>query len=426
MTQSNLLPAISRLREAYGLWHEAAKNYGSPDEFRTYLNACIQALRNVTFVLQKQKSGIDNFEEWYSQWQAALKADKIMAWCVTARNCIVKQGDLETRSIALAAYVASYLEAPKHEFEVDPFVDTAEIAKKIVSKHLPKYLHQEGYLKVERRWIDKGLPEYELLEVLSYAFSVLTQLVMDVQTRQGPKFSKQKENIEEAFSKSASAIQIDKSVIPYCMSSHADWRTVWVKLPSMQIMQYVVKDRAGELVSKEKILKKYGLASPSETKEQSELLKQALYFLEQAKRMLTVDKHLITAVFLISADKKLTILPLEFEDHDQKYVMWDIVASELERRDANAIIVIGEAWVAEFDPQNPTRRPEDASERKEAIKVNALAKDGENFAITVPFTRKWRKIRFQDEIYHDDKYTANFLDPIRRVWGLSRNRTSRA
>lgn len=121
MAQSTPIHAISRLHEAYRLWHQAAKYYASPEEFRTYLNACIQALRNVTFVLQKQKSEIDNFKEWYAQWQNALKADKIMTWCVAARNRIVKQGDLETRSIALASYVASYLEAPKHEFEVEAY-----------------------------------------------------------------------------------------------------------------------------------------------------------------------------------------------------------------------------------------------------------------------------------------------------------------
>jgi hypothetical protein len=44
--------AHRRLEEAHRLWHRAAESYDDPDEFRTNLNALLQALRSVTFVLQ--------------------------------------------------------------------------------------------------------------------------------------------------------------------------------------------------------------------------------------------------------------------------------------------------------------------------------------------------------------------------------------
>ena len=109
--------AHNRLEEAHRLWHKAAQEYEDPISFRTNLNACIQALRNVTFVLQKQKSNIPNFESWYSEWQRRMKADAILNWIVQARNKIVKEGDLETKSIARGSVLANYYDPPYIELQ---------------------------------------------------------------------------------------------------------------------------------------------------------------------------------------------------------------------------------------------------------------------------------------------------------------------
>ena len=122
------LHATSRLQEVYILWHKSVEAYEKPDEFRTNLNACVQAIRNVTFILQSQKSEIEDFEKWYSPWQNAMKNDKIMRWCVEARNIIVKAGDIEKNSMAIVSYVASYFEPPKWHLIVDPFPSATEIA----------------------------------------------------------------------------------------------------------------------------------------------------------------------------------------------------------------------------------------------------------------------------------------------------------
>ncbi len=63
------LHAEARLREVLKHWKDAASSYHEPEDFRISLNSCIQSLRNVTFILQKQKSEISNFENWYSKWQ---------------------------------------------------------------------------------------------------------------------------------------------------------------------------------------------------------------------------------------------------------------------------------------------------------------------------------------------------------------------
>ena len=59
-----LLDGPIGLEEAHRLWHRAAESYEDPEEFRMQLNALIQALRNVTFVLQKEKLKIQDFDRW--------------------------------------------------------------------------------------------------------------------------------------------------------------------------------------------------------------------------------------------------------------------------------------------------------------------------------------------------------------------------
>lgn len=54
--------AHRRLDAAHRLWHQAEASYAEPDGFTANLNACIQALRSVTWVLQKGKRSIPDFD----------------------------------------------------------------------------------------------------------------------------------------------------------------------------------------------------------------------------------------------------------------------------------------------------------------------------------------------------------------------------
>ncbi|NLD48310.1 MAG: hypothetical protein GX660_14140, partial [Clostridiaceae bacterium] len=92
-----------RLTEAHRLWHQAFENYFNPEGFRVNLNATIQALRNLTFALQSEKTVIPNFDDWYLNWQEKMKHDNILKWLNDSRVTIVHQRDLETKSVARVA-----------------------------------------------------------------------------------------------------------------------------------------------------------------------------------------------------------------------------------------------------------------------------------------------------------------------------------
>lgn len=98
-----------RLDDLHRLWHQAEKAYFDPDAFRLAIHSAIQTLRSVTFILQKNKAAIPDFDRWYGSWQKKFGADALMVWMRDARNSIEKEGDLEARSFVRAEIVASYL-----------------------------------------------------------------------------------------------------------------------------------------------------------------------------------------------------------------------------------------------------------------------------------------------------------------------------
>lgn len=401
------LSANARLHEAFTHWHHAAKSYEDPEQFRIYLNACIQALRNTTFVLQKQKRQIPNFDTWYTQWQNYLKSNPIMKWCVAARNTIVKQGDLETHSTARACYLSSYIDPPQKDFNVDPFTETVTIAEKIADK-LPIDLKQTGYLKVERRWVSDDLPEYELLEVLAYAFSILSHLVEDAQVQRGPLALKitPDENII-----------LSQGLFPACMSSFSNYRTVYLKLPSMEVECYSIKSIDFGALSEAELTEKYGddvLKKYGNNKNKSRIFNMAVQVKEQAKIMLSVDGYLVTTVMMLSDEKILNLMPVEFRDNDHKYVMMREIAREAERSRATSVILIGEVWSAKIPAGKPIVRASECPDKTEAIHVAVTAQDGEEFSFFVPFEREENQISFGKETFNEEP--SNILLPIKKVW----------
>lgn len=158
--------AVNRLKEVKSFWTKASLNYNDPDEFIINVNACIQSIRNVTFNLQSNKSNIPNFAEWYSEWQECLKNDIIMKWCVNARNRIVKQSDLINHSIADLSLVKSYNDPPIFSIELDPFMPSDVIIHKFYDS-LPETMKENGFIKVNRKWISEGLENVELLSGLA-------------------------------------------------------------------------------------------------------------------------------------------------------------------------------------------------------------------------------------------------------------------
>ncbi|MCY3912850.1 MAG: hypothetical protein OXG43_06330 [Chloroflexi bacterium] len=86
--------------EAHYFVSRMMDEYHDPMPFRYNLNAFLQALRNVTFVLQKEFAHRDGFSSWYQKKQEAMRNDSLLRNFLEGRNVVVKQGSLELNSNA--------------------------------------------------------------------------------------------------------------------------------------------------------------------------------------------------------------------------------------------------------------------------------------------------------------------------------------
>lgn len=407
--------AHTRLNDAHRSWHQAMLEYGDPDGFRINLNSCIQTLRSVTFVLQKQKSNIPNFDEWYPIWQSRLKGDAILNWLVEARDRIVHEGDLETNSIVRVAMVTGYFEPPYKEFIVSPMASTQQIAKEIVENEEPDTIKKCGILRVERRWVSKDLPDHELLDALAHAYAVLSNLVNDAHSQAGVPGCHLHIKCEDGKCRPVGfSTEHLHGRLP-CMIATEWSRTQWLKLPTGEFLHPSFSEIEG--IPLDEAIARYGLASTLKAKKDKakDLLGFGEVLFEQAKRIFQVDGYLITTAFLILPDKKVMVIQLMPEDREDKYVLYARLASEVERMGANAVIFISENWMAPFDPKFPDRPAIDSPERLEALGLDAISSSGEEFGLACLFKKHNGLIEFEDTVSLD-KISSFFLAPVKRVW----------
>lgn len=176
----DMRPWERRLRDLAQLLLNCGATYFAPDRFRQNTNQFLQTSRTVTFIIQKNKSEIPEFDDWYknnvlSPWSD----DPIMTWAKNARNVIEKEGDLDMQSTLRASVLYSHIATE------DMVVDTtrAELLQADVDKlvrlaksKLPPGIADAAVLKIERRWIANSLPDRELVYSLTYAYARLYQI----------------------------------------------------------------------------------------------------------------------------------------------------------------------------------------------------------------------------------------------------------
>lgn len=404
-------PAIKRLFDAQAHWHNANKQYFDPNAFRMLINSCIQELRNVTFVLQSNKRGIEGFDEWYEPWQDRMRANKSLRWLVSARNYIVKQGDLELKSMLRIEVIGSYLAGEVKIFEQDYEVNISskDIFQKTIDSGMPKEVLENSYVKLQRKWIDSNYPDYELLELLGICWTAVAELLFDAPGATDDEISR-----------------INEARIPPCMYQGSETRSIWMKVqdddlvPTQMHQESITITKADAEKSKER----YGDSplfnkkiNPTNLKELCEL------FLEQAKFVLKKDEYHVHLVVIFVDSKIVAIKELRNEDQADKYRTLRLVASEMEKIGANQFLMVSEAWTAPFDPNYPHRHAADSPDRQESLNLIGVNKSGEGYFFILPFSRVVEGITY-GEVSVNGIEGLNIIQPIVSIWEKSNQNKS--
>lgn len=408
--------AHHRLQEAHDFWHAAQQHYDEPDRFRTNLNALIQALRNVTFVLQKQKHDISDFDTWYSRWQERFKADPLMKWIVTARNIIVKVGDLQLHSTATMRLVASFLDPETRTVteEMPPESTPADYAERLGGMQLAPQFLREGNICIERRWVADDLPDHELLEVCAHAYGELSQLLDDLHDRIGVAY--------------ATVVEVDDGVyVEVPGTNHSSGRLpCMIAASTDRTTCYRVEDGAlttgGRHFSivpdpqvARKSAKRYGIAEPMDPPEH--LVDLAGAFMSIAKRMMAKDKNHGTFVFFYRGVAQVHAEAVYVRDQADKYLTSRHLADLVRRIEADGVLMVGDMWHAPLvsDGEGGFIRPGQSDKRGEALLVHVENAHGDRRTLVCPYRRRLGRIIFED-VREEPQTDYMFIEPIRRVW----------
>jgi hypothetical protein len=150
-------------------------SYFDPERFRLNSNHFLTTARTVTFLFQKDKASIENFETWhreniYEPWHA----DKIMKWSIASRNTIEKEGDLDLYSTVNATLIYSYIEEQDRFISLDRQLHLGASIKRLTRfarLKLPSGISDVAVIRVDRRWIANTLPDFELLHAFQYIYA---------------------------------------------------------------------------------------------------------------------------------------------------------------------------------------------------------------------------------------------------------------
>jgi hypothetical protein len=410
-----------RLEQAHQLWHDAESRYFDPETFPTYLNSCIQALRSVSWVLQKHKNAFADFDTWYGmkdkdgEWQARMRADAVMVWLVQARNRIEKQGDLEGKSTALISFVDSYLEAPQLELQLPVTYSSEQMGRELIKRLGPlKPEAKDASIVIERRWVEDELPDYEILDALSHAYGVLNELVADAHRKLGlPEMM-----VFSATEGITPRIPFHGGRLP-CMVATDEPRSTTLTLSDGDILTIRKHEKQTDAEDMKKAVAHYGdevLALSEAVRNAPSLGERAGAYFEHAKHLLKKDGFHQTIALLYRDSQVVRILSLRAQDQREKYLIWRDVSREVETTGATSIMTIGEVWNAPFDPEHPLRRAADSTEKTEALQLVGQSIEGETVALSCAFTRDEHGAILLGKNEEMNFVDIGFTRPIQRIW----------
>lgn len=388
-------------------WHALAASYMEPESFRMSLNNLIQSLRNVTWLLQKQKAQLKNFDTWYNAWRASTSDDAVMRWVVTSRNRIVKEADLDLHSGAYARLSFDWLHEISSSWTLPARYTSRDILIRLLSTH--PYL-TEGILTIERRWIDKRLPDDELLDALRYAYASVAQVVIAAHNANGVGSC-------DIPGRARECITADIRMRPECMHDGDKSRRLHVNLRTRTEFTEDVAYLPADPELSDRAVARYG-----DARIHGDAVAHVPQLVPTVQNMLAADKSLATVAHLLKGDRTVDLVALVFPDHDSKRLTMQVLAERARRYGADGVVIVSEIWWIDYDHDKDDLddpnfvRPSDRPDRREAFQILGVTRDGRQADVLVPFSRSDEgEILFSEPIY-DIGGKSNLIEPIKRMW----------
>ncbi len=330
-------PWERRLRDLWLLLERCHGTYMEPELFRLSTNQFLQTSRTVTFIVQKHKDAIPDFDSWYRPLVAAWGSDPVMEWAKNSRNTIEKEGDLDLHSSLELTLFASYFV----ENDLKLVTGRNELLKagtkrliRFAQKNVPSNSIDSTAIKIERSWVANTLPSWELLHAFSYIYSMLYQMCQKLADHLGGTIH--------------SSISCPTTLL--CERETAR-RVRYLKLSDMRThYQHVVRmthDPEFKL--------------PSEIEPEGDGLREDFSLAKSPDQMLGVLSRMavltfecygnhVPMFFLYDQNMRcVDALSAAFADQVDKYIFWRDLADRVVLSKATIVASIGEMWVRDLN-----------------------------------------------------------------------------
>lgn len=182
-----------KFEEAHYFFHIMMFNYHDVDVFRYNLNAFVQSLRSVTFILQSEKDKIPDFDAWYEHKRVKMKENILLKNFVEGRNIVVHSGMLRAKSNASLGLFRGRKEKLCLSSHMSPFMDSKEFLQ-FAYEHFVGFLIDEEHssigeqLGIRREWIVEELGDSEVADLCYQAWINIGDVVKDAHKKLGFNF----------------------------------------------------------------------------------------------------------------------------------------------------------------------------------------------------------------------------------------------
>ncbi|MET9223549.1 hypothetical protein ABZX65_32970 [Streptomyces sp. NPDC003300] len=401
--------AHRRLMDCHTQWHKLHASYLDPDEFRLNLNSLVPNLRNVTWLLQKQKAVIPDFTTWYPEFREACKKSEIMGWVVKSRNRITKESDLELLSSCQVIWTRNWLQRAEGTAKFPPRMSTSEIVHSLRRSNTPPV----GLITVRRKWVDKALPSWELLAATAEAYSWLSQILWRAHRASGVDRCDLADRSVECVT---SALHSTLTRLPCMDLAQAELQAHFTM--SGGVVKEEVTNFDPDLVNLEAAGERYGeLKFP-----RSGPIENVPGFMAMARIMMEKDGYHKMIAFLYKGDRGVATRGLQFDDQNTKMLAFEGLADLVESRRADGIVIISESWLAVQTEREKELKTiffpaRDRLDRTEGLTVYAATRDGRQAELLSMIERGPNgEASCGEPVEATFPVGTNTLTPIRRKW----------
>lgn len=394
-----MTPWRKRLGDLRQLIMQAEHVYFEPDLFRLNVNNAIQTSRTVTFLIQKNKADIRDFDRWYgANVLEPFHGDKIMEWLKEARNHIEKEGDLEVHSDCSLEAVYSYTDpGPRVSLKHDKMLFAGiQHLMRHMRGVFPTGIYRDSAIAIDRRWVATSLPDFELVDALKHGYEKLKLLVDALDAHVG---------------------QSTPDQLLWKPPLESGRRRTYIKTEDGQT--YIRKDSPFEIDYEAipKLAEKYDLSKfcsafqatgdPHETMER---------FTETASHVFSQAGTHVTIGFLLDeqGDVIQIVFP-NFADHTDKLIFWNELGRIAEsNNNLCGVIFVSEVWFRS-GKEFPDKRVADLKITGEGLQIVVANRDV-CLMKTLPVVRDENGVRLETGAAEERQLEPNFLAPLRRVW----------